>query len=112
MNAFLNLSSRFEEKYNGKKHIFSGVIRELNNYERTIDTITIDNYKASFAISCTFCGITIPFAADFGVDLGDIKSVNDLKGVIIEFVKSSISLDLFLNGEWWVIDLLERVKYR
>ena len=46
MYAFLNLAHHLVKEYIGKKHIFSGIIRELNNYDRAVDTITIDNYQA------------------------------------------------------------------
>ncbi len=51
MNAFLNLLSRLEKEDSGNEHIFSGVIRELNNYNRAIDTITLDNYKALLSMT-------------------------------------------------------------
>ncbi len=51
INTFLYLSSCPNKDFNDKKHIFSGVIRELNNFNRVADAIILDNYKALLSMT-------------------------------------------------------------
>ncbi|MES0489896.1 MAG: hypothetical protein ABUK01_07900 [Leptospirales bacterium] len=70
------------------------------------------SYSAGAALTCTFCGVDFTIDANLDIDLSEMNSLDDLKDVIIEFAKSSLSLaSFFTDSIWWAQDLIKAVKY-
>jgi len=72
---------------------------------------TNDNYSAGVAVVCTFCNVDYTLPLELELDLRGIDSFDTLKNRIIDFALDNLNLDNFLNGVWWVQDLIRAVTH-